>query len=141
MKKIILLSLLFAFVAVGFNACKYEEGPGISLRSKTARISGEWILDDVTANGTSIYKEYTLDGTVEFKLNIKDDNTLILSAAGSQITGEWKFNDDKTELMMKIEGDSDYDYFKIIQLKNESFIYEEIESASNEPLERFFFVQ
>jgi len=35
-------------VAILFTACKYEEGPGISLRSKRDRLSNEWKVDKYT---------------------------------------------------------------------------------------------
>lgn len=50
MKKIV-----YSIVALSvlLTACKYEEGPGISLRSKRDRASNEWVVDNYT---------YTPDG-------------------------------------------------------------------------------
>ena len=43
MKTLKLTTLLLALALIfGSTSCKYEDGPGISLRSKTARVAGEW---------------------------------------------------------------------------------------------------
>lgn len=43
-----------AIVAVVFSACKYEDGPGISLRSKRDRIANEWIVDQFIYDGKDV---------------------------------------------------------------------------------------
>lgn len=37
-----------------FTACKYEDGPGISFRSKRDRIANEWIVDQFIYDGNNI---------------------------------------------------------------------------------------
>jgi hypothetical protein len=64
----------FAIVAIAstliLGACKYEEGPGISLRSKTDRVANEWELVSYTYDSTEGSKTNYLDrvNTPEFKL-------------------------------------------------------------------------
>jgi len=43
-------NLIYSALAVTilFTACKYEEGPGISLRSKRDRVANEWKVDNYT---------------------------------------------------------------------------------------------
>ncbi len=43
-----------AFLAVVFSACKYEDGPGISLRAKRDRIANEWIVDQFIYDGKDV---------------------------------------------------------------------------------------
>ncbi len=50
--------LIYSFLAITvlLSACKYEEGPGISLRSKRDRVSNEWKVDEYSytpLNGTA----------------------------------------------------------------------------------------
>ena len=41
-----------AFLALSVQSCgKYEEGPGLSLRSKKARVAGTWKLSKSSTNG------------------------------------------------------------------------------------------
>ena len=48
----------FCFAAVTlalvFSGCKYEDGPGISLRSKRDRIANEWIVDQFIYDGKDV---------------------------------------------------------------------------------------
>ena len=75
MKTLKLTTLLLALALIfGFTSCKYEDGPGISLRSKTARVAGEWIIEKTidsdgdettfTADESPVYK-FEKDGTME----------------------------------------------------------------------------
>ena len=67
-----LRNLAVAAVAITLvlGACKYEEGPGISLRSKTDRVANEWELVSYTYDSTEGSKTNYIDriNTPEFKL-------------------------------------------------------------------------
>lgn len=57
--KFIMMKLIryasFALLAgVVFTACKYEEGPGISLRSKRDRIANEWRVEKFVYDGQDV---------------------------------------------------------------------------------------
>ncbi len=48
MRKISVIFMIIAGLAILFGSCgKYEDGPSISLRTKTARLTGEWDNDKV----------------------------------------------------------------------------------------------
>lgn len=47
------------------GACKYEEGPNISLRTKRDRVANEWVFDAYTYNGLDALKKINGDS---FKL-------------------------------------------------------------------------
>jgi hypothetical protein len=65
MKK--LFGILAAVAIVGsvvMTSCsKYEEGPSLSLRSKKARLAGEWSVSNVTLNGTDVTSLFLPSGT------------------------------------------------------------------------------
>ena len=95
MKKI--TSILFAVLAmalVTFSSCgKYEEGPGFSLRSKKARVAGEWVIEKTIYNGVETSTGF--DGiTIEFK----KDNTYTESYMGMTDNGKWDFDSKKENL-------------------------------------------
>lgn len=49
MKKILTIAAFFLISVVVLNSCsKYEDGPGISLRSKKARMANTWKIDKIT---------------------------------------------------------------------------------------------
>lgn len=64
MKKL-LYSLLA--ISISLTACKYEEGPGISLRSKRDRISNEWLIKE--------YKYTPKDGSEQDLTNLYNNIT------------------------------------------------------------------
>jgi hypothetical protein len=82
MKKINLLFIAFIATTLIVVSCgKYEEGPSISLRSKTARITGTW--KDVAVNDST----YT-DGDIVI---VEKDGKIIIDGED----GTWAFTDDK----------------------------------------------
>jgi hypothetical protein len=47
------LLIIVAITSLFLSACKYDDGPGITLRSKRVRISNEWIVTDYQVDGTT----------------------------------------------------------------------------------------
>ena len=112
---------LAAALTFGSTSCKYEEGPGISLRTKKARVAGEWIIE----------KSIESDGTVDtewdgFEVNFDKDGTgktsITYSLGGVSITDEatfkWEFSDSKKKLKVTDE-DGEVDESTILRLTND----------------------
>jgi hypothetical protein len=76
------------------SACgKYEEGPGFTLLTKKARLTGEWdVKEYVTAEGTTIADND--DDTFEF---VKDGK-LIIREGSTSTEGTWEFVSDKEKI-------------------------------------------
>lgn len=112
MKILKLTTLLIGLTLIFGTSCgKYEEGPGISFRSKKARVANEWIVDqyvyangDVEKESESNILELTKDGGV----------TVIFS--GGTLTGAWEFVKDKEEISFNFSGTTYKE--KIVKLKN-----------------------
>ena len=88
MKKLLLpLTLVFLI-----GACRYKDGPGLSLRSAKARVSNTWLMKKCYENGvdkTEDFNTYTLTSTGFFAINE---------------SGTWSFNDEKTEINLRKDG-------------------------------------
>jgi hypothetical protein len=116
MKKI---SFLIVFVILGTTACKkYEDGPSLSLRTKKARLCGEWQLESLTDDGTDITADYksAVGGTGEY--HIEKDGTYHIH--GSVIEeGAWKFRSKKEQLVTQsnVSG-AEEEVYTILKLKN-----------------------
>ena len=55
MKKIITLIAVTLFAVITITSCrKYEEGPGISLRKKEARVTNNWRIESAQLNGLEV---------------------------------------------------------------------------------------
>ena len=118
------LSIALVF-SIGFQSCKkYEEGPRISLASKKGRVANVWKLSKSFSDGV----ENTCDANCQTarsneSLEFTKDGKVIeveYNFAGTLVTtnGVWEFSDDKSELMIMMEGSTDFWGIKIIKLKS-----------------------
>lgn len=115
--------LIFALIlALVLPSCgKYEEGPSISLRSKTSRIVNEWVVEKYYENAVDVTLAYTtfMPGLV---MNIKENGEVVTTyndQTGGPVTwgSTWAFNSDKSGIVITTGGvavASD-----IIRLKND----------------------
>ena len=119
------LFLAAAVVTVlNFQSCgKYEDGPGFSLRSKTARLTGEW---EVVRVGSTIYPDNGY--SIEFEFEESGDFSLTDSYSGYgsysySYTGSWEFSSDKENLEIIIVGN--LEIYEIKRLTNDELWLED----------------
>jgi hypothetical protein len=113
---------LFVAAAAIMTACsKYEEGPKFSLRTKKARITNEWVVEEVTytqggttADITSDYKELAGD----YVLEIEKDG-VYRTEGNYPDKGTWDMGEDGDDLYLQSdEPNSDEESFRITRLKS-----------------------
>ena len=113
MKKDINSKLLLVTAAtslLGFTNCgKYEDGPSISLMSKTGRLTGEWEVKeydgDDLPSGSEITFEFEKDG--DFEVTQKYSYTNYYGQTYSNTNsyeGEWEWEKDKEEIELQYDG-------------------------------------
>ena len=84
-------------ISLAITSCgKYEDGPGFSLLSKTARMTNKWELKSV--DGETI-------PAGEAVLDLKKDGSMSINEDGYIIDGSWEFSSDKEDLRLSIFGD------------------------------------
>jgi len=122
MKKSVITTIILMVTGViilGTQGCqKYPDGPAISFKSRTDRISSEWSIDNYKVNGTDYtslvtgYSEtFTKGGTYSY-------NWGILTGSGT-----WKFqNNDKEVRITGINNQSDVTLV-ILKLEQNQFWY------------------
>ena len=106
-----------------FTSCKYEDGPNISLRSKKARLTGEWEVKFIDGAGMTgndmVTLEFDKDGDLEFNQTY--------SYYGSSYTysqkGEWEWEDGKQSLEIILDGNKQE--WEITRLTNKEFEFED----------------
>lgn len=106
MRKIAIILSVLAGTALLFSSCgKYEEGPGFSLLSKKARITGDWTITEITVNGV---KEDISGSTLIYTLKKDGTGLLAYSYAGFNFSTplEWEFGTSKETLKLR---EKDYD--------------------------------
>ncbi len=99
---------------------KYEDGPGISLRSRTNRITGIWSMSNAEVGDQNITSFYST-----FDISIRDDNTYsqttaLLVGGLDNREGVWSFTDD--DKIFRVEYDNAVTLlFTIRRLTNSEF--------------------
>ena len=95
-------------ISLAITSCgKYEDGPGFSLLSKTARMTNTWELKSVdgqTNTGGEVVWDLKKGGDASF------------SFGGATETGSWEFSSDKEDLILEADGDAST--WKIRRLTN-----------------------
>ena len=137
MKKLnVILLTVLASILMLTSCSPYEEGPAISLRSRTERLDNEWRLTRLYINGTeqtlsSFDQQTTLEfkdnGTVNYSYAVMDSTAIVITGSGT-----WEFNDDQTEVFTTITytlGGTEKDTFKILRLKEEELWFENNEDG------------
>ncbi|MCA6361592.1 MAG: hypothetical protein IM638_01010 [Bacteroidetes bacterium] len=132
--------LLLTVLVLAVPACKkYPEGPTISLRTKTARVSNEWTVEKSMRNGvdqtaafntaySGLIETYTKDGVWTYSYTDAGGN--LVSGAG-----EWEFEDDDDD----DDGDGDDDPRKSsIERENSNNLPSEIHILKLEEKEMWY---
>ncbi len=96
MKKIVFLSII---VLLAVSCGKYEDGPSISLKSKTKRLSREWKVEKVVENGIDITENHNQMSPVHTLLfmeygSLKETINSTILAKG------WSWGEDKETIIV-----------------------------------------
>lgn len=135
MKKVKLLFVVLFLSTIALTSCgKYDEGPSISLRSKTARITGEWKLVKQEYNGVDVALDADDKSMV---MNIQKDGVYVLTSSYGSFTGTWEFSSDKTKFITNfvILGQTTTSEETILRLTNKELILESIEDGDKSRIE------
>ena len=103
-------------ISLAITSCgKYEDGPGFSLLSKTARMTNKWELKSVDG-------EIIPAGEIVWEFKKDGEATISYGGLGTE-TGTWEFSDDKEDLFLEFDGDAST--LKIRRLTNKELWVEE----------------
>jgi hypothetical protein len=118
--KISLVIVLLSILTINsLQSCqKYAEGPSISLRSRTERVSNRWEVENYKINGTdytslvSGYSEtYSKSGAYSYEWGILGGD------------GTWKFQNDDQEIQLTGSDNQSSRKLIILKLEEKSFWY------------------
>jgi hypothetical protein len=120
MKKIsIIMFAVVSMALVTFSSCgKYEEGPGISLRSKKARVVNTWVIEKYLENGVDLTSDI-LPFLGSYTIEYKKDETFEILNDGDREIGKWSLDSKKENLEMMYDGSTSKDLAKILRLTND----------------------
>lgn len=119
-----IVAIATAVVIFNFTSCKYEDGPNISLRSKKARLTGEWEVKYIGGTGMSGNdNEYTLEFDKDGDLEVNVTYSYYGSSYTYSQKGEWEWEDGKKSLEITLDGDKQE--WEITRLTNKEFEFED----------------
>lgn len=115
----ILLGLIIIFSIPTIQSCKkYPEGPSISLRSRTARVSNTWRIENYRVNGndfTSFISGYTETFT--------KDGGYYYSWGNFEGSGRWFFQNNDREIRVEGISHKSSETLYILKLEENEFWY------------------
>ncbi len=118
-KKIIPVALLALILATTFQSCKkYPDGPSLSLRSRTERVSNTWKLENYKINGndfTSLVSSYTETFS---KTKSYSYSWGILDGSGT-----WAFQNKDSEIRITGNDNQSSRTLTILKLEEKTFWY------------------
>ncbi len=120
-KRLLTLFTVISFV-LSLTACKkYEDGPRLSISTKKARITNQWLLVEKIKSRTKINVNF-FDEQI---LDLKRDHSFIYSEGSAAAVGEWEFGSDKESLVLSVFLGNAI-RFKILRLtRNELWLQED----------------
>ncbi len=118
---------LLVFTCILLSSCKkYEDGPLVSIRSKTDRLSNFWMVDSYTVDGEDSTNKY-IDFTWRFGKDQSFDFFGTLNGARWARTGIWEFTGNHAFIgMMNLASDSLYE-FEIMKLKERKLWFSQVD--------------
>lgn len=109
-----LVLALTIVTALNFVSCgKYEDGPNFSLRTKKARLTGDWEIVRIgnqafPNQGYSLEMQFSKDGALKFMYSYMNYSY--------SYSGKWEFSGNKEDLLLTLE--SEILRFEILRLTN-----------------------
>lgn len=116
--------LLLAVLVIPFASCKkYEEGPGLSLRSRTARVANTWKVEYYSINGNDQTSAFnTL--TPNYREVYDKDGNYSFSFDGNSGSGRWEFQNNDLEIKRSGVSSQSSETLFILKLKEKEFWYQ-----------------
>jgi len=135
--KISVLLIMVAFVAVSCG--KYEEGPGISLMPKSARLINTWQIDEVFENGVSqTVTAEQKDDYFEVKKGGDLTWTIVSSGTTTSFEGTWAFTADNANVRITYTGSvfgipfTSDEEFTILRLTSNELWLEQVDGSTTD---------
>lgn len=121
---ILILTLLF-------SACKYEDGPKLSIRTKKHRAVNSWSIDKVLEDGVDKTDAYK-NAYVNYQVTLQKDKSYEIKYRPFNIsdyleTGTWDFSSDKLYINFTPKDSKSPSKWKILRLtENETWVIQNI---------------
>lgn len=103
-----------------FTMCnKYDEGPMLSLRSKTERVANNWKVAQAIEDGKDVtgdYNKYELDLTKTGNARLSAEYKFVRVSYKFETDGTWSFVNDKENISFNYKNDDADAVYRILKL-------------------------
>lgn len=118
--KLNLITLVIISSSLLFACKKYEDGPAISLASKTSRITNDWRVEKAIDNGNEVTGSFD-----KYEISLRKNETASLTAHYTFLgvtydyntQGTWSLEDNKEMIRVDYENDQADASYYILRLK------------------------
>jgi transposase len=118
-----IITVLVACTLLLIASCgKYEEGPSLSLRSKTARVSNTWKVEQYLYNGSDQTSNFN-SLLPNYRETYDKDGNYSFTYDGNSGSGRWEFQNDKLEIKRSGVSSQPSETLVILRLKEKEFWY------------------
>lgn len=108
--------ILLAFILTHFSCKKYEEGPAVSLRTKKARITGDWTMEAILRDGKDVTNTiYVKNTLMDYHVIFEKDGRFV-GVGNAMSAGSWEFGKKKETLVLKTEPGNTVESYFILRL-------------------------
>ena len=123
MKKQYYLLFILSFVFI-FSSCKkYDDGPVVSLLTKTARLTGEWDVEEIDGEYlTDVSAFITFEKNGDFELSVQFNDYYYDDYIER---GYWEWESGKESVDVTVDGERQE--YKILRLTNDELWFEDEE--------------
>lgn len=110
---------IFIFLLVIVSSCgKYEEGPYISFQTKEKRLINTWEVSEILKNG----EIHEFSGKIVYVFGEDGTGSCNFLAADSYL--EWKFDENKEQILIRRSTNGEYQSYKILRLTKDEFWFQ-----------------
>lgn len=109
----------FTLGLVATSCKKYEEGPAVSLSSRTDRVANTWVFAYAEEDGQNVsaeFDQYELFMNTSGEATLDASYTIFGTTYSDQTTGTWSFQDEQKNLRLDFEDDSQDGEYRILRL-------------------------
>lgn len=105
------LFFIFIFLLVIVSSCgKYEEDPYISFQTKEKRLINTWEVSEILKNG----EIHEFSGNIVYVFGEDGTGSCNFLAVDSYL--EWKFDENKEQILIRLSSDGEFQSYKILRL-------------------------
>lgn len=120
---------IFAIGTLAVGCKKYEDGPAVSLSSRTDRVANTWVIAYAEEDGQNVssqFDQYELFMNTAGEATLEATYTVFGTTYSDQTSGTWSFQDEQQNLRLDFDDDSQDGEYRILRLTKDELWLKDI---------------